>query len=251
MAKDESPGLVQLASALFASALVTALVVGAWTALRLGVSSYALGALTAAAAYAFPALLAAALVRLAWASLGEPRAVRPLLVALTLTGAAGFVFALAVGRVLRATTHHTGLAGMTFAVVSAVFVVATLPLALRLSSSMPTWKPAKQTFLLGAVVVGLTIMLTMALRRVHGAVAAGELGIAASTAADAAVLLLLSVVVSLVQLGRVRALAMIAPPLFVALVVMGVSITRSHPDVSAALVQRAGLAARCSAWMIQ
>lgn len=245
-AKEESPGLVQLIGALFATAAIAALALGALAATRLGVGSFGMALVASAAAYAMPALLAAALVRLAASSL-EPGTLRPLLVALTLVASGTLFVALAIGRALRATTHHTGLGGTTFAVVCTGFALLALPLSLRIARSMRGWSTKAQSALLAASVLGLTLMMGMALLRVH----ASDLGPVASMAADATLLLVIAVWVSLAQVGKVRLLARVAPPLFVGLLVLGAVLVRSRSDLSAALVERAALAARCSSWMLQ
>ena len=253
MAKDESPSLVKLLGALFASALATALIAGALAAARLQGASLALSFLVSSAAFALPALVVVALVRLAAASLGGPRneRFRPVLLALSLSSATLFVLALALGRVLRANTHHTGLAGTTFAVICAVLALGIVPLGIRLAGSMQRWQPARQGLLVAAASGATLIMLAMALARVHHAILAGELGFVAAVPADATTLLVLGVVVSLAQIGRLRPLAVLAPPLFVALLVVGVSVTRSHPDLSSALAERSLFAARCSTWLVR
>ena len=253
MTKDEPQSLVKLLGALFASALVTALAAGALAAPRLQGPSFVLSMLSASAAFALPALVVCAMVRLAAASLGEPASpqLRPVLVALVLSAATVFVLALALGRVLRTNTHHTGLAGTTFAVVCAVLALGIVPLGLRLASTMRAWKPAQQSALLAVVAVGTVAAIGMALARVQHAMLGGELGYGAAIPADLATLLVLGVLVSSAQIGRLRVASVLAPPLFVALVVVGVSLTRSHPDLSAALSERALFAARCSAWMVR
>lgn len=253
MAKDESPSLVKLLGALFASALVTAAAAGALAALRLQGSSFALSFLVASAAFALPALVVVALVRLAAAALGgsaSPR-FRPVLVAISLSAATLFVVALALGRMLRANTHHTGLAGTTFAVACGVLALGVLPLGLRVAGSMQSWQPSRQSLLAIAAALATVVMLAMALARVHRAVMAGDLPFAAAIPADLTALLVFGVLVSLVSLGRVRALGLLAPPLFVALLVVGVSIAKAHPELSSALAERALFAARCSAWLVR
>lgn len=253
MAKDEPQSLVKLLGALFASALVTALGAGALAAPRLQQPSFVLSMLAASAAFALPALVVCAMVRLAAASLGERTSsqFRPLLIALTLSAASVFVLALALGRVLRDNTHHTGLAGTTFAVICAVLALGIVPLGMRLASFMRTWKPTRQSALLAVVALGTVAALGMALVRVQYAMRGGELGFGAAIPADFATLLVLGIVISSAQIGRLPVASMLAPPLFVALVIVGMSLTRSHPDLSAALAERALFAARCSAWMVR
>lgn len=253
MAKDESPGLVKLLGALFASALATALGAGALLALRAPELRFSQSFLVASAALALPALIVAALTRLAAASIGGPESTRfrPVLVALSLTTATLFVLALAVGRVLRANTHHLGLAGTTFAVACVIATLAVLPLGMRLATTMQRWRPARQSLLVAAAALATAAIVAMAIARVQHALLASELGTVASVPVDAAALLLLGILVALSQLGRLRALAMLAPPLFVALVVVGISMGKSHPDVSSSLAERSLFAARCSAWLMR
>lgn len=251
MAKEESPSLVKLLGALFASALLTALITGALAALRLSGSGLGLAWLASSAAFALPALVVCAMVRLAAASLGPRKGpqLRPVVVALALSAATVFVLALVLGRVLRANTHHTGLAGTTFAVVCAVLALGIVPLGLRVASGMNAWPIARQSALLAAVSMGGLALLGMALVRVHRALLSGELGFGAAIPADLATLLVVGVVISLAQVGRFRVASMVAPPLFVVLVLVGISVTRSHPDLAAGLSERALFAARCSSWI--
>ncbi len=251
MAKEHSPSLVKLLGTLFASALVTALATGALAALRLQGVGYGLALVAASAAFAMPALVVCAMVRLAAASLGPQSSpqLRPAIVALTLCAGCVFVPALALGRVLRANTHHTGLAGTTFAVVCAALALGLLPFGLRVASGMRRWPLPRQSALLAAVVVGALGLLGMGLARVHHAVLVGDLGFGAAIPADLATLLFAGVVVSLAQVGRFRLASVLAPPLLVALVMVGISVTRTHPDLAAGLSERALFAARCSAWI--
>ncbi len=253
MTKDESQSLVKLLGALFASALVTALGAGALAAPRLQGSSLVLSWLVLSAAFALPALVICALSRLAAASLGEAQSpqFRPILIALVLSAATVFVFALALGRVLRSNTHHTGLAGTTFAVVCAVVALGIAPLWMRLASSMRSWRPTAQTALLAAAAAAAVALFGMALFRVQAAIGNGELDFGAAAFADLGALLVLGIVISSARIGRMRIVSMLALPLFVALMLLGVSLTRSHPDLSTALAERAVLAARCSAWMVR
>lgn len=252
MSKDESPSLVKLLGALFASALITAMVSGALIAQRVAPLGFASSSLwIASAAMALPALIVVATARLAAASLGGAASsrLRPILVAVSLTAATTCVLALAVGRLLRANTHHFGLAGTTFALVCAVLALGVLPLGMRVATTMQRWKPTQQSLLAAVSVLATALIVVMAIARVQRAIGQGELALAAAVPVDAAALLALGVLVSLSQLGRVRALSLLAPPLFVALVVVGISMGKSHPEVSSAVAESSLLAARCSAWL--
>ena len=252
MPQEEAPTLVKLVGGLFAAALVTALAAGALVAPRLG-GAFAQSFFAASAAFALPALLTVTLVRLAAASLGgdELPQFRPVLVAFSLTSAALFVFSLALGRALRATTHHTGLAGTTFAIASAACALAVLPLGLRLASAMRAWRPEQQAFLVAASALGVLAMLGMALVRLHRALGLAGLGYGAAIPADLVTVLVLGVACSLAQVGRPKAGSLVAPPLFVALLFAGMSILRAHPELSSSLAERALFPARCSAWLIR
>ena len=254
MSQDEAPSLLKLLGALFASALVTALGAGAVVAARLSGASFWPSLLVAGAAYALPALVVVALVRLAAASVhGGPAAARfrPVLVALALTASTTFVFALALGRVLKANTHHAGLGGTTFAIACAVLVLALVPLALRLAGAMPAWSTQNQSLLVFATVLAAGLMVAMAVVRVHRAVVAGGLDASAAVALDAACLLGFGIVASLARVGRFRVASLLAPPLFVGLVVVGLALTRSQPELSSAVGASAQLAGRCSAWLLR
>lgn len=237
-----------------ATALVAALVTGAYTSLRLSQPNV-VAVLTASAASAMPALVVAALVRLVGSSWGgaEGREARPLWLALALTGTCAFVLALAAGRVLRATTHHTGLAGVTFAVAVVIAALVLLPLALRVAGLTVGWSHAKQSALLAAALLALSAVAGLALVRVHHGIREGDLTMHAGLSADLALLLLVSVLLSCVSSPRAwfsKAIAVVAPPMFVALLVVGFSLSRAHPELSAELSERALLAARCSAWIV-
>ncbi len=148
----------------------------------------------------------------------------------------------AFGAVLRAKTHHHGLAGVTFAVFALVSGLGMALLAARGARALGRADASIQRIAL--VVAGFAAFIAIVLVGVRTA-RAPELGTAAALV-DALALAVASLVASSHALARVKALAFAGVPVTAVVVVLGLSTVRAHPQLEADIVKNAPV----HAWLL-
>jgi hypothetical protein len=138
-----------------------------------------------------------------------------------------------LGALLRATTHHHALAGVTFALVSllgsvglAVFSVRTVAVVLAL----PDWL---RPFTVGMGLLVLSFTVALAARRA-GLDAPGSMGVAGATIVDLLAFFIVATFASRAQFVEARWLALLGPPAAATLLVLGVSAFRACPQIAEA-----------------
>jgi len=146
------------------------------------------------------------------------------------------------GAILRAKTHHHGLAGVTFAMLALVSGVIVGLLAIR-GVRMLTRMPA-QGYRLALSIVGVTSFLVLLLvgfrtARAEGIHTAGAL-------LDMLALLLFASIASTRVMARWRPLAVGGMPIAAAILLLGYATVRAEPDLSGLLAEGAPV----QAWLL-
>jgi hypothetical protein len=137
------------------------------------------------------------------------------------------------GAFLRRTTHHAGLAGTTFAIASALVASLAFAFALRLASTIAARAPKLLRWLYRATLLVAAILVALAASRV-----VREWG---SVIADVGMLGAFSLLFGHHGFAEHRALAAIAPPLVVAIVLLGARVWWMSHVLPAALADHAPL----------
>ncbi len=148
----------------------------------------------------------------------------------------------AFGAVLRAKTHHHGLAGATFAIFALVSGVVTALLALRGARALGRADESVQRIAL--VVAAFAAFVAIVLVGVRTA-RSPELGTAAALV-DGLAIAVASLFASTHALARVKALAAAGVPVTAIVLVLGLSTVRTHPELQADIVKRAPV----HAWLL-
>jgi hypothetical protein len=148
------------------------------------------------------------------------------------------------GALLRATTHHHGLAAVTFSV-GAVAIALVLALLVQrcVAIAVETRHPFIARALAGAA--GLVVALV--------AVAGARIAVAGSSGPLVVDVLSIAVVLTLFSrpvFAIRRALAMIGPPLVATLLVLGISTLRASPPLRAAIAESAPVFHSCVALLV-
>lgn len=148
----------------------------------------------------------------------------------------------AFGAVLRAKTHHHGLAGVTFALFALVSGVAMALLALRGARALERADERVQKASLA--VAAFAAFLAIVLVGVRTA-RAPELGTSAALV-DGLALVVASLVASSQALARVKALAAAGVPVAAIVLILGLSTVRGRPALQADVVRHAPV----HAWLL-
>ncbi|MEO8801224.1 MAG: hypothetical protein ABI551_25250 [Polyangiaceae bacterium] len=172
---------------------------------------------------------------------GERAQERSLTVALWLS-ATVVVFSL-LGAVLRATTHHHALAGVTFATVAIVASAALIPASIRIVAIALGWlQKGRRARLVVAFIVLATIFGLVVLRLVHAIPAESTLSPKASSdVVDLFAFAFVAILASGPEMTSRRMLALIGPPAAVALLAVGLPRLLSSPTLAAGIVERGPL----------
>lgn len=172
---------------------------------------------------------------------GPGAAERSLAVAVWLL-ASTLVLAL-VGAVLRATTHHHPLAGVTFALVACIAAVLLVPTSVRIVDIALGWlRSGARARLVAAFVMTGTIVGLVVLRLVHAVPAEATLSPTASaTVIDLSAFALVAFLASLPDVSNRRLLALIGPPAAVALLAVGVPRLTGGGSVAPVIEERGPL----------
>jgi hypothetical protein len=137
----------------------------------------------------------------------------------------------AYGSLLRATTHHHGLAGTTFAIGAVVLALAGGAVAGRIGAFVQkTTEDAQRIFAGASFIVLLGSIAVVASRLGHGE---------ASPVVDALALLLAMVFVGQPIFSGRKALAIVGPPIAATFLFLGIATVRSSPVLQDALAQGA------------
>ncbi|HEX7662907.1 MAG TPA: hypothetical protein VF407_00275 [Polyangiaceae bacterium] len=228
---------------LVGAALVSALLASAPAALRMDDVPGAW--LSLAAIELLPLALAIFVFRHARVGLkayaGERAQERSLTVALWLS-ATVVVFSL-LGAVLRATTHHHALAGVTFAIVALVASVALIPASARIVDIALGWlQKGARARLVVAFVLLATMFGLVVLRLVHAVPPEATLSPKASSdVVDLFTFAVVAILASTPQIAGRRMLALIGPPAAVALLAVGIPRLVSSPTLAAGIAERGPL----------
>lgn len=143
------------------------------------------------------------------------------------------------GRLLRATTHHHGLAGVTFAIGALVFAIVSGLVCARIvamAREAPAFARGGLMLMLGGAAV--LALLFIGVRFVHGAAHDAASYGAAGTVVDVLAFGLAALLASNPALVGRRALAILGPPAAVVLVALGLG-TLSNSLVREAIGERA------------
>jgi len=151
-------------------------------------------------------------------------------------------FLAVVGAVLRAKTHHHGLAGVTFAIVALVSGLVVGLLAVRGVRMLAKMPPAGHRTALG--IVGMCCFSAIVLVGVRTARAEGLH--TASALVDALALTVAAAIASTRPFTRLRPLAMIGVPFAAAILLLGIATVRAEPDLPTVLAD----AAPVHAWVL-
>lgn len=176
-------------------------------------------------------------------------------------GATGFVYGVSMwlvllvivlslfGSVLRATTHHHALAGVTFALGGLAAAMATAALCARLvavlRSAGPTVRRVAAVGLSGALALGVAVLALGAARASsHDVASAAQLG---TVVDDLAFLLSAALAARQARVVR-RILAVVGPPVAVVILAVGVPALRAAP-LRQAVAERAPAFAAIGGWL--
>jgi choline-sulfatase len=143
-----------------------------------------------------------------------------------------------IGAVLRATTHHHGLAGVTFALLSVVTAVALALASARVVAIVRRWPPSARWAVLavGAAVGGIFLAV------LRGRLAGGEVpapGTTSSTVVDWLAFGIASAFASRHEFTGRRVIALFGPPAVATALALGISALRACPPLGEAIVEHA------------
>lgn len=156
-----------------------------------------------------------------------------------------FLALAAFGALLRATTHHHGLAGVTFAF-GGLAIGASLALVTRRLMQMARGAdPWGRAALLGGVIAALLVAILVVIVRV--AHAAGGEELLSDTLVDALAFVIAAAALSRQAFARVTWLAILGPPLAIGLLVLGWALLARDPALVEAIRVSAPLFARIAA----
>jgi hypothetical protein len=133
------------------------------------------------------------------------------------------------GSLLRATTHHHALAGVTYAFGALVIAVGLGLVSLRLVSILGNLSPAARSLAFGGLGGAVVVVLAaMAVRFVRAASHDSASAVAAATVVDVFAFALAGFLASRRTLGGPRILALVGPPLAVVILATGISSLRDE-----------------------
>ncbi len=139
------------------------------------------------------------------------------------------------GAVLRAKTHHHGLAGVTFAVFAVVSGIVVALFAARGGRVLSRFSETAQRTALFVALAAALVAVVLALLRTSKA---PELGMTAALI-DVMALAAATGIASSAALARVRPLALAGVPIAAVVVVLGLSSVRGQPGIGEAVARRA------------
>jgi choline-sulfatase len=155
---------------------------------------------------------------------------------------ASFLVLTALGGLLRATTHHHGLAGVTFAIAGLACVFVTALVVRRVGAVARDSDPFARAAILGASIVALVVALLLVALRVARASDGATL---TSSAGDTFVdLLAFAIAVGLFsrpELARASWLARAGVPLALGIVALGLALLTRDPSLAAGIRAHAPL----------
>jgi len=234
------------AGSLLGAGTVAAALASAPSALRVASGSHgaAVAWIALAACLTVPASIAVALLRSAREGVRSFAGQDMSLVAWSvITWVLASLLALtALGALLRATTHHHGLAGVTFAVVGLAFVFAAGLVVRRVGAIARDSDPFARAAILGASVVALVVALLLVALRV--ARAADDPTLTASTGDAFVDVLAFAIAVGLFsrpELARASWLARAGIPLALGVVALGLALLARDPSLAAGIRAHAPL----------
>jgi hypothetical protein len=150
-----------------------------------------------------------------------------------------FVALSVFGSMLRANTHHHGLAGVTFAFGALALAVGDAMVCARVVSIVKGLSPAARRIVVMSVLAGVAIVVFGVVVRFVKAASHDEASYAAAgTVVDVLAFLLVAVFASRPWLARRRALAWVGPPAAVVVLALGVGALRD-PAVHDAVATKA------------
>jgi hypothetical protein len=154
--------------------------------------------------------------------------------------AASLLFVLAfLGSLLRSTTHHHALAGVTFAFAAVVAAVASALASARVVSILRAAPPRPRSAAMLALALFATLALAwMGVRFVHAASRDAASVAAAGTVVDVLAFVLTALFAARRSLASRRGLALVGPPVAVAIAALGLSALHD-PPLHAAIDDRA------------
>lgn len=138
-----------------------------------------------------------------------------------------------LGAVLRATTHHHALAGVTFALVALTVVFFAGLFAHRTARLLFTLSARASSSLSVAVYAGVALLVLASVRHLHAKLPAES----AATMVDVTALILASALAARPELRGSRPLAVVGP--LAALAVVGLGLARFSPDLGQRVLHRA------------
>jgi hypothetical protein len=151
--------------------------------------------------------------------------------ALVLTTVITFAATAIQAAFLRRTTHHAGLAGMTYAVAAAFTLVAAFVVSMRLATAFARRSSALLQWAQRVAVIALALLIVLAASRVVRGSLGPEWG---SMVVDAAMICAASLALGHAAFEENRQLAWIAPPLIAAVLLIGWRTWSTHgllPDI--------------------
>lgn len=145
-----------------------------------------------------------------------------------------------LGAILRATTHHHALAGVTFALVTLVAALVLAPTSARIANILATWvaeKKVSHLVIAGAFVVACTpVAFVVAARLGSGASLSRP---AAAVVIDLLAFGIAALLASGPELRDRRILAIFGPPVAAALFALGLTTLHTSAPLDAAIHERA------------
>ena len=136
-----------------------------------------------------------------------------------------------LGAVLRATTHHHALAGVTFALVSLAAAIGLAVVAMRVAAMISALPAAPRRVALGVGGVVIAMAGALVVRR-WGLDPSAGMGITGATIVDLLAFFIVATFASRPEFVERRFLALLGPPAAATLVVLSVSAIRACPQIA-------------------
>jgi len=155
---------------------------------------------------------------------------------------ASFLALTVLGALLRATTHHHGLAGVTFAIVGLALLFSIALTVRRVAAIARGADPFARAAILGASLVALVMAALLVLLRVAGAPGGAALpGSSSDLLVDALAFLIAVGISSRPELLRLPALGRAGIPLALGVVALGAALLSRDPSLAAGIRAHAPL----------
>jgi hypothetical protein len=136
-----------------------------------------------------------------------------------------------LGALLRATTHHHALAGVTFALAAVALAVGLALLSMRVAKEVSALAPGSRRLVLVGAALVIVLAVAMVARR-FGLDASGGLGVTGATIVDLLAFFIVATFASRPEFVERRVLAILGPPAAATLLVLGVSAIRACPQIA-------------------